>query len=111
MPLIDTHVHAFASDRNRYPLSPVGGRVGEWVEAKPTTTEDLLAEMDKAGVEKATFVQAATAYGFDNTYTIDSVRQHRDRFTGVCMVDMLDPKAPDELTRLVQSEGMRGIRL
>jgi predicted TIM-barrel fold metal-dependent hydrolase len=111
MSIVDTHVHAVSADRNRYPLRPVGGRVGEWVEARPTTTEDLIAEMDKAGVAKATFVQAATAYGFDNAYTVDSVRRNRNRFTGVCMVDVLDPAAPLELTRLVEMEGMRGIRL
>jgi predicted TIM-barrel fold metal-dependent hydrolase len=110
-PIVDTHVHAVATDRQQYPLAPVGGRLGEWVDAKPTNTEDLLQEMDRAGVQYATFVQAATAYGFDNTYTVDSVRNHADRFAGVCMIDVLEPDAADTLTDLVENHGMRGIRL
>ena len=108
---VDSHVHAVAADRTRYPLTPVDGRLGEWVDAKPTTTEDLVGDMDTAGVERAIFIQAATAYGFENDYTVDSVKRHPGRFVGVCMVDVLHPDAPQRLSQLVEREGMRGVRL
>jgi len=108
--IVDTHVHIVAEDRDRYPLNPEGPPLG-WFEEAPVTAEGLLALMDEAGVDRATLVQALSAYGYDNRYTSDSARAHPDRFTAVCILDMEDEGAVDKLDDLVRNESVTGLRL
>lgn len=118
MVIVDTHVHVFTDDRKNYPQISDTPRAGSIPSIKEigqtewplTTAEILLAEMDKAGVDKATLVQAYFVYEYDNRYCIDAARAHPQRFTAVAVLDPLDPKAPDELSRLVETEGVTGLR-
>ena len=116
--IIDTHVHAFTDDRKKYPQIADTTRAGaipkvteigqdEW---PVTPVENLIRMMDDAGIDKATLVQAYYVYEYDNRYTMDSVAAHKDRFVAVCIVDPMDPAAPDELSRLVEEEGAVGVR-
>jgi predicted TIM-barrel fold metal-dependent hydrolase len=118
MLVIDTHVHVFTDDRRNYPQIRDTARAGsipsiteigqtEW---PLTTAEVLLQQMDEAGIAKATLVQAYFVYEYDNRYTIDSTRAHPDRFTSIAVLDPMDPKSPDELSRLVEQEGVTGLR-
>ena len=75
-----------------------------------TRIEDLIAQFDEAGVDKATLVQAYFVYEYDNRYTIDVALAHPDRFTAVVVLDPLDPGAPDELSRMVEKQSVTGIR-
>lgn len=116
--VVDTHVHVFTDDRKNYPQIRDTERAGKipsiaeigQTEWPLTTVEILMQEMDKAGVDKATLVQAYFVYEYDNRYTIDSVNAHRNRFASVVVLDPLDPKSPDELSRLVENENVAGIR-
>jgi L-fuconolactonase len=116
--IVDTHVHVFTEDRKRYPQisdTPRAGSIPSITDigqpAWPLTTiEDLIAQMDEAGVDKATLVQAYFLYEYDNSYTIDAAAQHPDRFTAVVVLDPMDPKGPDELSRMVEEQGVTGIR-
>ena len=72
--------------------------------------ESLIEMMDDAGIDKATLVQAYYVYEYDNSYTMDLVRAHKDRFVAIPIVDPMDPAAPDELSRLVEEEGAVGVR-
>ena len=116
--IIDTHVHAFTDDRKKYPqiadtasagTIPKVTEIGqdEW---PVTPVEDLIRMMDDAGIDKATLVQAYYVYEYDNSYTMDSVAAHTDRFVAIPIVDPMDPAAPDELSRLVEQEGAVGVR-
>jgi L-fuconolactonase len=116
--IIDTHVHVFTDDRKNYPQikdTPRAGKIpsvteigqSEW---PVTPAEDLIAMMDDAGIAKATLVQAYFVYEYDNRYTMDSVRAHKDRFVAIPIVDPMDPAAPDELSRLVEEEDAAGVR-
>lgn len=116
--IVDTHVHVFTDDRQKYPQIRDTARAGsiptiseigqtEW---PLTTAETLLSLMDEAGVDKATLVQAYFVYEYDNRYTIDSTLAHPDRFASVVVLDPLDPASPDELSRLVESQGVTGLR-
>jgi len=116
--IVDTHVHVFTDDRKKYPQIrdtdraesiPTIKEIGQ-TEWPLTTTEILIEEMDKAGIDKATLVQAYFVYEYDNRYTIDAARAYPDRFTSVAILDPLDPKSPDELSRLVEQEGVTGLR-
>ena len=118
MLIADTHVHVFTDDRKTYPQIRDTARAGsiptiteigqtEW---PLTTVERLIAQMDEAGVHVATLVQAYFVYEYDNRYAIDASAAHADRFTGVVVLDPLDPRSPDELSRMVESGHVTGIR-
>lgn len=118
MIIVDTHVHVFTDDRQRYPQIRDTARAGKiptiaeigQTEWPLTTTEILMKMMDEAGIHKATLVQAYFVYEYDNRYTVDSVKAHRDRFAAVVVLDPMDPEAPDELSRLVEQDGVTGLR-
>ena len=116
--IIDTHVHAFTDDRKNYPQvadTPRGAAIPKVTELGQdewpvTPVESLIRMMDDAGIAKATLVQAYYVYEYDNSYTMDSVAAHKDRFVAIPIVDPMDPAAPDELSRLVEEEGAVGVR-
>ena len=108
--IIDIHPHIIASDTKRYPLAPLGGHQSDWSRTRPVSTEQMIAAMDKAGVDKSAIVQASTCYGHDNSYVADAVAAHPDRFTGVFSVDVLAPDAPTRMRYWV-SRGLAGMRL
>jgi predicted TIM-barrel fold metal-dependent hydrolase len=116
--IVDTHVHVFTDDRRRYPQirdTPRAGSIPSITEIGQTewpvtTAETLIALMDEAGVDKATLVQAYFVYEYDNSYTIDAAAAHPDRFTSVVVLDPMDPASPDALSRMVEEQGVTGIR-
>jgi len=107
---IDIHPHIIANDDKRYPLAPLGGHQSDWSRTRPVTYEQMIAAMDKAGVDKAALVQASTCYGHDNSYVADAVAAHPTRFTGVFSVDVLAADAPDRI-RYWRDRGLTGMRL
>jgi len=115
--IVDTHVHVVTNDRARYPRiadTPRAGSIPTITEIGQTewpltTAEILIDEMDRAGVAKATLVQAYFVYEYDNRYVIDCANAHPDRFVSIVTLDPTDPAAPDKLSALVE-QGARGIR-
>jgi predicted TIM-barrel fold metal-dependent hydrolase len=116
--IVDTHVHVFTDDRNKYPQIRDTARAGsiptiteigqtEW---PLTTAEILLAALDEAGIDKATLVQAYFVYEYDNRYTVDAALAYSNRFTGVVVLDPVDKNSPDELSRLVEEKRVTGLR-
>ncbi len=118
MIVVDTHVHVFTDDRKNYPQIIDTPRAGSIPSIKEigqtewplTTIEVLIEEYKKAGVDKATLVQAYFVYEYDNSYTIDAANAHPDRFASVVVLDPLDPKSPDALSEMVTKQHVAGIR-
>ncbi len=108
--VVDTHTHAIAADTTRYPLAPVGGHQSEWSVKRPVSFEALLAAMDAAKIDRAIVVQASTVYGNDNSYVVDAVRAHPDRFSGVFSVDVLATDSVTQMQRWLDA-GLSGLRL
>jgi predicted TIM-barrel fold metal-dependent hydrolase len=108
--VIDTHTHAISPDKGRYPLAPVGGHQSEWSAKRPVSFEGLLTSMDEAGIDRAVVVQASTVYGNDNSYVVEAVRSHPDRFAGVFSVDVLASDAVTQMQRWLDA-GLSGLRL
>ncbi|MDB5780436.1 amidohydrolase family protein [Caballeronia mineralivorans] len=108
--VVDTHTHVIAADTKRYPLAPVGGHQSEWSVERPVSFEALLAAMDAAEIDRAIVVQASTVYGNDNSYVVDAVQAHPDRFSGVFSIDVL---AADSITQMQRwlNAGLSGLRL
>ena len=106
--IIDTHTHVVSSDKVRHPLDP-GAR--GWSVEVTNDVEDLISEMDQAGVECATLVQPNGTYGLDNIYQCDSAQQYAPRTVSVGILDPAAADAADKLSYWVNEHGMKGVRL
>lgn len=108
--IIDIHPHIISTDTARYPIAPQQGHRSKWSATRPATFEQLIAEMDEAGVAKAAIVHSSTTYGHNNAYVADSVALRPERFTGVYSFDLLAPDALNTFEHWL-AHGMGGIRL
>jgi predicted TIM-barrel fold metal-dependent hydrolase len=108
--IIDIHPHVIATDTARFPLAPLGGTQSTWSRDRPTSYQQMIAEMDAAGVAKSAIVQASTAYGHDNSYVAEALAAYPKRFTGVFSVDVLAPDAVDKMKYWI-GRGFSGLRL
>ena len=105
--IVDAHVHVWAQDPARYPWQPLLSHVP--VPTYPAPVEDLLAEMDAAGVDRAVLVQPSV-YGWDNSYLCDCLARWPDRFAGIGLVDPRGRDPAGDLARW-RERGCQGVRL
>lgn len=108
--IIDIHPHIVSTDTATYPIAPQKGHRSDWSATRPVTFEQMVAEMDEAGVSKAAIVHSSTTYGHNNAYVADCVAQQPQRFTGVYSFDLLAADALDTFDYWL-ARGMGGIRL
>lgn len=106
----DIHPHVISDDDVRYPRAPIGGKQSDWSKEHQVTVEHMVAAMDEAGVASSALVQAATCYGYDNSYVADAVARHPDRFTAVATIDVLAPDAVATMKGWM-ARGVTGLRL
>jgi len=106
--IIDTHTHVVSSDKTKHPLDP-GAR--GWSTEVSNDVENLIKEMDAAGVECATLVQPNGTYGLDNTYQCDSAKLYAPRTVSVGILDPASDDAADKLSYWTNEHGMIGVRL
>jgi predicted TIM-barrel fold metal-dependent hydrolase len=111
MPTVDLHTHIISPDVDRYPSKPLGGNRSTWSTERPATLGDLLRQLDDAGVDKAAVVQAATMYGFDNSYVADSLADHADRLIGVCSIDLVADDALARIDHWIGERNFAGVRI
>ena len=108
--VIDIHPHVISTDETRYPRAPLGGHQSTWSHDRPVGVDQLIAEQDRAGIDKAALVQASTCYGHDNSLVADAVAAHPQRFTGVFSCDVLAPDACETMAHWM-ARGLTGLRL
>ncbi|MGA7777209.1 MAG: amidohydrolase family protein [Paraburkholderia sp.] len=108
--IIDIHPHIVSKDTVRYPVAPQHGHRSDWSATRPVTFEQMIVEMDEAGVAKAAIVHSSTTYGHNNAYVADSVAQQPKRFTGVYSFDLFAADALNTFDYWL-AHGMGGIRL
>ena len=82
-----------------------------WVKTAPASAEDLIAQMDAAGVSKGVLVQPVGAYGTDNSYVADAGEAHPDRLATVCVIDMTADDRLEQLRYWTQERAIGGVRL
>ena len=109
-PIVDTHPHIVSPDTKRYPLTPLFGIQSDWSKERTASDEQLVAEMDEAGVAKTAIVHASTCYGFDNSLVADAVAHFPQRCTAVGSIDMLTPDAVDVAKGWI-TRGVTGFRI
>ena len=107
---IDVHPHVISTDVARYPRDPLGGSQSDWSRERPVSAEAMIAAMDEAGVSRSALVQAATCYGYDNSYLADAVAAHPRRFAGVFSVDVFRPDARERIAHWM-GKGLAGLRV
>ena len=75
--IFDSHAHVISEDFDRYPASPLSGKLDRRLD-DPMTAERLIREMDAARVRHAVLVQRAHVYGYDNRYVcyLGATRTH-----------------------------------
>lgn len=108
--MIDSHAHLLTADTEKYPPSPPSGELKPGEMDDPMTLERLMADMDKAGVDKAVLVQRGSVYGFDNSYVCDSAARFPDRLAAVCAINGEADDAADRTKHWVSDRGAVGIR-
>jgi predicted TIM-barrel fold metal-dependent hydrolase len=106
-PMFDTHAHILSADAERYPPSAEGRQSA----TRPYPVEQLLADMDAAGVSQACAVQRYHYYFVDNSYVLDASRPHAQRLSAVVMLDGRDEKAPAQLRAIADRQRVGALRL
>lgn len=109
--MIDIHPHIISPDHVRHPFSPLMGRPSPWSHSRPVSIEQLLQDMDAAGVTAAAVVQSSTAYGYECSYLAESAQRYPHRVVGVGCVDITQPDAVEVLSHWVVDGGFSGIRV
>jgi D-galactarolactone isomerase len=94
----DCHMHIYDP---RFPVTP-----GKEAPKRQATVADYRRIRERLGLSRVVIVQS-TAYGTDNTCTLDAMKQLGDSARGVAVVGVDAPDA--ELERLTAA-GMRGLR-
>lgn len=111
MDVVDAHCHIISADLAAHPRAPLGGKQSDWAATRPVTAEGMVARMDETGIAQSVLVQATTAYGYDNSYVLDSTRKEPGRFVAVGTFDPLRPDAAAALEEAVGDGGLAGVRL
>ena len=74
MPIIDSQVHAYEANTPRRPWHSVPN----W--PPHVTGDEMVAAMDKVGVDGAIFISAFSLYQYDASYAVEVQRKHPGRF-------------------------------
>jgi len=111
MIIVDSQVHIWANDSPTRPWPASGTRGRTSTPHRPTgfTQQDLLKEMDGAGVRGAVIVPPSWE-GDYNDLALDAARSHPNRFV---VFGRMDPEAQDGKASLAswKPRGLTGIRL
>ena len=103
--IVDSHTHLFSKDFESYPRQSEPPEVRRVV----ASAEQLKAEMDAAGVDRAVTI-SPWIYLWDNSYAMDCLAGFSEWLATVVLVDPKAPDGPEKLRRLV-SEGASGLRI
>ena len=105
MPIIDSQVHAYEANTPKRPWRTVPN----W--PAHVTGDEMVAAMDKVGVDGAIFISANSLYGYDASYAVEVQRAHPGRFAIVKPVDPEDPAVADVIADWKKTPGTVGIRI
>jgi predicted TIM-barrel fold metal-dependent hydrolase len=107
-PVIDTHMHAWVLDWDRYPFSPPEKSIQK--PEQPNSVEEVVETMQRHGVDYTVLVQVRY-YGWDNRYLVESLRRYPKKFAVQGLIDPESPHSPEYLKGLMKDSGFSGVRL
>src|SRR5437660_4649073 len=105
MTIIDSQVHAYEANTPKRPWHTVPN----W--PAHVTGDEMVAAMDKVGVDGAIFISAFSLYRYDASYAVEVQRAHPGRFAIVKPVDPDDPAVADVVADWKKTPGTVGIRI
>src|SRR5947207_5763865 len=105
MTIIDSQVHAYEANTPQRPWF----RVPNW--PAHVTGDEMVAAMDKVGVDGAIFVSPFSMYRYDASYAVEVQKAHPGRFGLVKPVDPDDPAVADVIADWKKTPGTVGIRI
>ncbi|MEH2535601.1 putative TIM-barrel fold metal-dependent hydrolase [Bradyrhizobium sp. AZCC 1614] len=105
MPIIDSQVHAYEANS---PMRPWHS-VPNWPDH--VTGDEMVAAMDKVGVDGAIFISAFSLYRYDASYAVEVQRAHPGRLAIVKPVDPDDPDVANVVADWKKTPGAVGIRI
>jgi L-fuconolactonase len=104
-PIIDSQVHAYEANTPKRPWATVPN----W--PPHVTGEEMVAAMDKVGVDGAIFISSFSMYQYDGSYAVEVAKKHGDRLAIVKPVDADDPAVEDVIAEWKKTKGAVGIRI
>src|SRR4051794_34322265 len=105
MTIIDSQVHVYEANTPKRPWHSVPN----WPDH--VTGDEMVAAMDKVGVDGAIFISAFSLYGYDGSYAVEVQEAHPDRIAIVKPVDPDDPAVADVIADWRKTPGAVGIRI
>jgi L-fuconolactonase len=105
MPIIDSQVHAYEANTPKRPWHSVPN----WPDH--VTGDEMVAAMDKVGVDGAIFISAFSMYRYDASYAVEVARAHPGRLAIVKPVDPDNPDVADVVADWKKTPGTVGIRI
>ena len=105
MPIIDSQVHAYEANTPKRPWHSVPN----W--PPHVTGDEMVAAMDKVGVDGAIFISAFSLYQYDDSYAREVQRKHPGRMALVKPVNPDDPAVEEVIAEWKRSPGTVGIRI
>ena len=91
MLIIDSQVHAYEANTPKRPWH----NIPNWPDH--VTGDEMVAAMDKLGVDGAVLISAFSLYQYDASYAVEVQRKHSDRLAIVKPVNPEDPAVADVL--------------
>jgi L-fuconolactonase len=105
MPVIDSQVHPYEANTPKRPWHSVPN----WPPS--ASGDELVALMDKMGVDGSILISAFSMYQYDASYAVEVQRKHPGRFALVKPVNTDDPAVVDVIADWKKTPGTAGIRV
>ena len=105
MVIIDAQVHAYERDHTERPWAAV-------LHGPPEVTgDDMVAALDKVGVDGALLVSPWTMYRFDASYALEVYQEHAGRFGLIKPVNPNEDDVADTIAEWAETRGAVGVRI
>src|ERR671939_123326 len=105
MMIIDSQVHAYEANTPRRPWRSAPN----W--PAHVTGDEMVAAMDKVGVDGAIFISPFSMCQYDGSYAVEVQKKHPDRFALVKPVNPDDPAVAEVIADWKRTPGTVGIRI
>jgi L-fuconolactonase len=105
MTIIDSQVHCYEANTPKRPWH----NVPNWPDH--VTGDEMVAAMDKVGVDGAIFVSAFAMYQYDASYAMQVQKAHPNRFAIVKPVNPDDPAVADVIGDWKKTPGTVAVRI
>ncbi|MEI8380095.1 MAG: amidohydrolase family protein [Planctomycetota bacterium] len=105
---IDAHSHIWPGEVDKFPL--VAGQTAKDLNPPSFADDELMAIVRPEEVERVVLIQHSVYHLFDNSYLVDAVRRHPQRFRIVGMVDDQAAGSGAAMKKLLP-QGVTGFRI